>query len=1314
MRSQVSLEYLVLLSLVILIIIPLVSLFYVYVSDSIKIAQARDAVRKIADSVEYVSYGGPGTVVYTYVNFPDGINATFVGNHTIMLKLQTTSGIEEVYEDVDSNVVGYLHDLQGYRSVRIINFGNIIQVGQGLLFNPSPIYFELSRGESEEKNDTVKNLLQKLINLNYSLSGDKSSWIEVNNFPSQLAPSESKNFTVNVSVPSDTRSGKYEVDLIAKSNYSYEELPIIVNVIGQLKHLLISFYSDSSYTQKSTKFFPGDTVYYKITSLDEYDYPIDSNISYNLINPDNIIKKDDSRYTDTYLGSFELSRDWSKSHGIWNLSAKSTRVVTITNSSDFEVKASLPIITDFSCNTTDSYTFGWWNSSWEKREIITINSPVNITDYQIKLNITYKNGMSSTFSDVRFTYNNTEIPYWIENYEEGEWAVVWVKTNLTSGNNTIYLYYDNPTANSASNPYSVFAFYDDFNSLDTSKWYVSSGTQYSISNGILNITKGAIGLQNPLPFNLNDGYIVESKMEFTSNSESGYSGVLEMSSSRFTAGSNAHSDATILYMIDSGSNHVDLRDWVGSGSTNSYDISSGNFVFDSNLNTWYVLADSANSTEAAVWKDGTKLKSYSADWVKNMSYISLGAFYGGGTYDIKDTAYDWIRIRKYVSREFNIYYGIDENYHVKVCHLNWWNSSWKYRRWINITETNGVNENNVTLRLLFNGSNIDFSKTNGNDLRFIFNGNEINYWIQYWNQTNESAIIWIKLPYLNAYSTETVWVYYGNPNASSESNLSSVLFYDNMEHGTSNWIYNGLWHLTSHRYDSPTHSFWYGNESTGNYDTGSANSGNLTTSHWIHLYDNAQLVYWEYRQTEQSSNYDHAWVQISTDNSTWTTIDNSYNNDPGSNKTIDLSSYANQNVLIRFYFNTVDQYYNNYEGWYIDDVKVLTYSNEDIKIESDAFWWNKSWSNRVPIQINSSSNLVNYQMKFNIPHEVGMRNNYSDIRFVYWNGTNNIEVPYWIESYNSTDAIVWVKTNLTSGENYIYLYYNNPNAVSISNGSKVFIFFDNFEDWDGWTNYSSGAVIQSDFSYSGNHSLEKINNDDPSGGYKDIGKTIGRDIILEGEVFRNTSWSGGSVDRIGLIDNSGNGYGFAFSHGNSKFGIDVRSSYSPSFSSTSANVNPEGDWYHFELDILSQGNEIIAKYNYSGTSQSYSKTDNSYSSFTRVYVFGGYNYWVDNLWIREYTPNVPTYSIGNVEKLPQPDILYWKISLLDQYNNPKVGYFDYTIYHDNTIYSSQTAVHSSGINGNITFSSQLIGYWKIYTYWTDIMLSNSTEFEVVK
>ncbi len=102
---------------------------------------------------------------------------------------------------------------------------------------------------------------------------------------------------------------------------------------------------------------------------------------------------------------------------------------------------------------------------------------------------------------------------------------------------------------------------------------------------------------------------------------------------------------------------------------------------------------------------------------------------------------------------------------------------------------------------------------------------------------------------------------------------------------------------------------------------------------------------------------------------------------------------------------------------------------------------------KTPINIsNPNDELTNYQVKLIVPYNSHMNSNYSDLRFSfkYPNGTE-VEIPYWIQSYNSSSATVWVKVpDLKTGNTTIYMYYGNPNATSKSNGDAVFIFFDDF------------------------------------------------------------------------------------------------------------------------------------------------------------------------------------------------------------------------------------------------------------------------------
>ena len=54
---------------------------------------------------------------------------------------------------------------------------------------------------------------------------------------------------------------------------------------------------------------------------------------------------------------------------------------------------------------------------------------------------------------------------------------------------------------------------------------------------------------------------------------------------------------------------------------------------------------------------------------------------------------------------------------------------------------------------------------------------------------------------------------------------STIFFHDDIESGTTDWaseVYSGddLWHRTSINSNSPTHSWWFGNDINANYRTG--------------------------------------------------------------------------------------------------------------------------------------------------------------------------------------------------------------------------------------------------------------------------------------------------------------------------------------------------------------------------------------------------------------------------------------------------------------------------------------------------------------
>ncbi len=139
--------------------------------------------------------------------------------------------------------------------------------------------------------------------------------------------------------------------------------------------------------------------------------------------------------------------------------------------------------------------WAWWNSSWEYKRPVVINSSNNLTYYQVAINVTYDPDMQPDFDDLRFTNEEetAELSYWIESKSNGNWAYVWVKVDSIDTNNgtQAYMYYGNAGATSRSNGTATFYFFDDFedNSLDSARWdnYTNSGGTITETGGELQI-----------------------------------------------------------------------------------------------------------------------------------------------------------------------------------------------------------------------------------------------------------------------------------------------------------------------------------------------------------------------------------------------------------------------------------------------------------------------------------------------------------------------------------------------------------------------------------------------------------------------------------------------------------------------------------------------------------------------------------------------------------------------------------------------------------------------------------------------------------
>jgi len=131
LKSQVSVEYMLIMGFAALMTLPLLIIYYSYssdTSDSVAASQALQIARKIADSSESVYYLGKPSQTTLKLNFPDKIDSTNVSNREVVFKIKTTQGITEVVEVSSVNMSGTLPTSQGIHIITLKAQDGFVQI----------------------------------------------------------------------------------------------------------------------------------------------------------------------------------------------------------------------------------------------------------------------------------------------------------------------------------------------------------------------------------------------------------------------------------------------------------------------------------------------------------------------------------------------------------------------------------------------------------------------------------------------------------------------------------------------------------------------------------------------------------------------------------------------------------------------------------------------------------------------------------------------------------------------------------------------------------------------------------------------------------------------------------------------------------------------------------------------------------------------------------------------------------------------------------------------------------------------------------
>ena len=130
-KAQVSVEYMFIMGFATLITIPLLLIYYSYISDSsdaVAAGQAQEIARSLVDSSESVYYLGKPSQTTLKLNFPGNIQSTNLSNREVLLKIKTQSGVTDILQVSSVNLSGSLPATQGIHIITVKAQDGYVQI----------------------------------------------------------------------------------------------------------------------------------------------------------------------------------------------------------------------------------------------------------------------------------------------------------------------------------------------------------------------------------------------------------------------------------------------------------------------------------------------------------------------------------------------------------------------------------------------------------------------------------------------------------------------------------------------------------------------------------------------------------------------------------------------------------------------------------------------------------------------------------------------------------------------------------------------------------------------------------------------------------------------------------------------------------------------------------------------------------------------------------------------------------------------------------------------------------------------------------
>lgn len=123
MKAQAAIEYMMIISISLVILIPLFFLVNSYISsskDELKIRALEDGVDSLAEASDMVYFQGYPAKMSISMYIPDGVQSATVSGNLIRVNVRTSSGITDIIALTQANMTGVLPTQSGTHKLKIV------------------------------------------------------------------------------------------------------------------------------------------------------------------------------------------------------------------------------------------------------------------------------------------------------------------------------------------------------------------------------------------------------------------------------------------------------------------------------------------------------------------------------------------------------------------------------------------------------------------------------------------------------------------------------------------------------------------------------------------------------------------------------------------------------------------------------------------------------------------------------------------------------------------------------------------------------------------------------------------------------------------------------------------------------------------------------------------------------------------------------------------------------------------------------------------------------------------------------------------